>query len=74
MSEVTQALNVHEEFNRVILRQRWSLWALRQYRANHYDSLSAHMKILSNRLGQWKPTWESRRIKPVREMQWSDSN
>ena len=58
-------MNIHEEFARLILRQRWLKWAMR-----NKDRLDTQkMLVLSDRLKRWRPTWEWRQPEFILEVE-----
>ena len=55
-------MNIHEELHRLVLRQRWIRWSLRNYKPGDYrrNGPKGRMQILSERLTAAKPTFWNR--------------
>jgi hypothetical protein len=50
-------VDVHDELNRLILRQRWIKWSLKNHRPGDYNLKRGRHIMLSRRLTAWRPTW-----------------
>jgi len=62
--------DIHEGINRLVLRRRWILWSLRNYRPGDYFAKGGRHIMLSERLHKWKPIlkppgqWASKEMVP----------
>lgn len=59
-------MNIHDEFDRLILRRRWILWCDREWRRcqpRKAKRMQRRLLMLAGRLACWKPTWEQREFR-----------